>query len=91
MIEILHVVVHFQHVVDDAAINGLLEKMLRLENHVIAPFDAFFVGIPYELVNNTLLAQMLFQLGSVFVSIELLSVVVRIFNGESPDFCFPEK
>ena len=82
MVEILHVVVHLEHVVDDGAIDGSFEERLRAQNHVVATDDALCVGISYELVHDALATEMFLHVSSVVKGTEFFAVVVCIFEAE---------
>lgn len=79
-IDVLHVITHFKHIIDDAAINGLLKKVLRLEYHVVAPQDTFGVGIVDELVHKTLTAQVFLEFSRIGEGLQLVAIVVGVFE-----------
>ena len=63
VVDVLDVVVHLEHVVDDAAVDGVFEETLGLDYHVVATLYALGVGIADELVDESLTAQMFFEFG----------------------------
>ena len=82
VVEILHVVVHLEHVVDDRAIDGSFEEWFGAQYHIVAADDAFGVGIAYELVHNALAAEVFLHVGSVVEGTEFFAVVVGVFKAE---------
>ena len=88
MVDVLNVVGHLQHVVDDVAIDGLLEQMLRLDNHVVATLDSFAVGIADKLIHKALFAEELLEGGRIVELAELFAIVVGVFEAELGDGAF---
>ena len=82
VVEILHIIVHVEHVVDDAAVDGLFEEVLGFLDHVVAANDAFRVGIADELINQTLSAKVLLHFCGIFECLQLFAIVVGIFEAE---------